>query len=316
MDPETGKRTTSGRSRPSIAFPRTLIAAGLAAAAAAGAPFSGAESLPRLQVEPVRFPSSGAVLAGTIVSPPVGIGRHPAAAIVHGAGPDARAKYRPAADFLAARGFVVLVYDKRGTGESTGFYNGVSVDNSELVLSDLAADADAAVRVLAGRPDVDPRRVGLVGFSQAGWVVPLAASRSDDVSFMVLFSGATMSVGESILYEQLSGGAPDAPPRTLDDEQIERRLVSFGGPHGYDPHRSLQSVSVPGLWLLGGKDAIVPVARASSFLLRLASEERKPFTVKIYPQGDHALNDGSGSAYPFLRDAYAWLREQGLAPQD
>lgn len=68
---------------------------------------------------------------------------------------------------LARRGVAVFVYDKRGTGGSTG---ALSADFQVRALDTSAAVAEA--RRLA--PGV--RRVGVIGGSQGGWVAPLTAT--------------------------------------------------------------------------------------------------------------------------------------------
>jgi dipeptidyl aminopeptidase/acylaminoacyl peptidase len=55
---------------------------------------------------------------------------------------------------------------------------------------ELAEDALDAVDLLVEEALVDPARVGLVGFSQGGWIAPLAANRSTNVSFVVTVSGS------------------------------------------------------------------------------------------------------------------------------
>lgn len=76
-----------------------------------------------------------------------------------------------------------LIYDKRGAGESTG--------RDALKLELLVGDALAALRCARGRNDVDPRRVGLAGFSQGGWVAPAAAAADVELALMV---GATPGI--------------------------------------------------------------------------------------------------------------------------
>jgi pimeloyl-ACP methyl ester carboxylesterase len=68
---------------------------------------------------------------------------------------------------LARRGVAVFVYDKRGTGASTG---ALSADFHVRARDTAAAVAEA--RLLA--PSV--RKVGVIGGSQGGWVAPLTAT--------------------------------------------------------------------------------------------------------------------------------------------
>lgn len=50
----------------------------------------------------------------------------------------------------------------------------------------LADDALAAVHTLGIHPGVDQHKVGIWGFSEGGWVAPLAASRSDSLAFVIV----------------------------------------------------------------------------------------------------------------------------------
>ena len=63
----------------------------------------------------------------------------------------------------------LLVYDKRGTGRSGGAFSA----NFRV----RAGDAAAAAAAVAARADVDRTRVGFAGYSQGGWVAPLAAQK-------------------------------------------------------------------------------------------------------------------------------------------
>ena len=69
--------------------------------------------------EDVIFENSGVKLAGSL-SLPEGEGPHPAIVLLHGSGPLTRYSFGPYPHFFSSLGFAVLIYDKRGTGESTG----------------------------------------------------------------------------------------------------------------------------------------------------------------------------------------------------
>src|SRR6266545_4527236 len=130
--------------------------------------------------EDVRFTNRDVQLTGTLIAPSTG-GRHPAIVLVHGSGAENRAYMLPWARFVIRHGIAVLGYDKRGVGESTGDWNAATYE-------DLAGDAVAAVEYLKTRRDIDATQIGLLGISQAGWIMPLAAVRSKDVAFLISVS--------------------------------------------------------------------------------------------------------------------------------
>lgn len=143
------------------------------------------------RTEDVGFANGEVRLAATLTLP-VAAGRHPAIVLVHGSGAATREQVFPLARFLIRHGMAVLAYDKRGAGESTGDWNAASFD-------DLAGDAIAAVDYLKGRADIDPARIGLFGWSQAGWVMPLAAVRRPDIAFLINLSGPGLPAAETTL---------------------------------------------------------------------------------------------------------------------
>ncbi len=92
----------------------------------------------------------------------------------------------PYADVFVRNGIAVLIHDKRGTGSSTGNWARATFD-------DLADDALAGVKLLKGRPEINPAQIGLQGTSLGGWVAPLAASRSSDVAFVIVESAPALT---------------------------------------------------------------------------------------------------------------------------
>jgi len=156
-----------------------------------GAPLRNARRVEIERHENVRFSSGDIQLAGTLISPITGE-KHPAIILVHGSGPENREYMLPFARFLIRHGMAVLGYDKRGVGGSTGDWNTASFD-------DLADDVVAAFEYLKTRSDVDSRQIGLLGVSQAGWIMPLAAVRAKDLAFLVSISGAGIPAAETTI---------------------------------------------------------------------------------------------------------------------
>jgi alpha-beta hydrolase superfamily lysophospholipase len=126
--------------------------------------------------QPATFANGDVHLGGTMYVPRTS-GKHPAVVLVQGSGPEGRWATAYIADALARHGVIALSYDKRGVGGSSGDWRTATFD-------DLAADARAAVHVLAQRPDVDPSRIGVYGHSQGGFIAPLIAENDTEVAWI------------------------------------------------------------------------------------------------------------------------------------
>jgi pimeloyl-ACP methyl ester carboxylesterase len=157
------------------------------------------------RVEEVTFtnPAAGGItLAGTLTLPR-GDGPFPAVALITGSGAQDRDEtifgHKPflvLADHLTRRGVAVLRYDDRGVGKSGGKATGATS-------ADFATDAHAAVAFLRGRPEIDPKRVGLAGHSEGGIIAPMvAADHPGDVAFLVLLAGTGLP-GNEVMARQL-----------------------------------------------------------------------------------------------------------------
>ncbi|MFL5603894.1 MAG: alpha/beta fold hydrolase [Gemmatimonadaceae bacterium] len=141
--------------------------------------------------EDVQFSNGDVRLAGTLISPRTQA-KHPVIILVHGSGAEDREYLLPLARFLIRHGIAVLGYDKRGVGASTGDWHTASFE-------ELAGDVVAAFHYLKTRSDVDSTQIGLLGVSQAGWVMPLAAIRAKDIAFVVSISGPGIPAAETTI---------------------------------------------------------------------------------------------------------------------
>ena len=165
--------------------------------------------------EDVRFSNGGLELAGTLISPTTS-GKHPAIILVPASGAEDREYLLPFARFLVRHGIALLGYDKRGVGGSTGDWKTAS-------LEDLAGDVVAALHYLQSRSDIDHGEIGLLGWSQAGWIMPLAATRARGIGFLISISGGGVPVAETTIDQaQNEMTARGMKPQTV--EQIIRLM--------------------------------------------------------------------------------------------
>jgi uncharacterized protein len=243
---------------------------------------------------PATFPN-GEVRLAFALDLPAGSGPFPAVVFGHGSGRLTRHDLAWLAMQWTRLGFAVLRFDKRGVGESTGTYVFVGTHDSQEVFPQLASDVAAGVRFLRTRPEIDPKKIGLAGWSQAGWILPLAARELGDVTFMALFSGPVCTVGEEMYYSDL------AENTTRPLAEVYPLMPAFKGPHGYDPLPVLQALHVPSLWLLGTGDRSIPIETTLANLKTLAVTGH-PFEWKTYDGLDHGL---SPVVWP---DVGAWVQ--------
>lgn len=188
------------------------------------------EDLPYTE-EVVRFANEqdGVEIAGTLLTPKSN-GPHPGIVLIHGSGYNERWWVWYMADLFAKNGIAALAIDKRGCGESGGEWESVSLET-------LAMDGVAGVHLLQSRDDIVATRVGLWGISQAGWIMPIAAVNSSDIAFIVVTSGAAVTVEEEGYFDyivQLKDAGYSEEDRAKARDILERDFqVSVTG-EGYD----------------------------------------------------------------------------------
>jgi uncharacterized protein len=143
----------------------------------------------RFAGSPLASDAGGKVeLFGQLTLPERGAGPFKTVVFVHGSDPVSSVGREWLPHLLAAQGVATLVFDKRGTGCSQGSYT----QHFEV----LAGDVVAAARWLRTQPEVRGAAIGLAGFSQGGWVAPLAARQDPALAFVAVGYGLAMSMAD------------------------------------------------------------------------------------------------------------------------
>ena len=261
-----------------------------------------------LHVEEVEFASHGATLRGSIVVPadqPI----HAAVVFIHGSGKQAR--NLELAKRFASEGIAALVYDKRGAGKSGGEYEGEQ-NVSEKNIALLADDAASALEKLVRHTSLKDVPAGFAGISQAGWIAPVAAERSNRAKFLLLWSGPVSKVSEEDIYSKYTADRDSLTGPPTYDEALRSRTEKYVWPDflgkDTDSTESLKKLSIPGLWLFSDNDGSIPVGLSIERLQRLRVDGHH-YDYVLFSGLGHENIDGS------FATAVAWIKRLPAAAE-
>jgi pimeloyl-ACP methyl ester carboxylesterase len=158
-------------------------------------------TMARANDEQVSIPGNGFGLAATLSKPTQMGARLPAVVLVSSSSTADRDEivagipiFAQLATSLADAGFIVVRYDKRGTGQSGGRPDSATYD-------DYSADLRMVVAYLAKRKDVDPKRVALMGYGEGGWIALSTAGKEPRVSALAVI-GTPSAKGVDLVLER------------------------------------------------------------------------------------------------------------------
>jgi pimeloyl-ACP methyl ester carboxylesterase len=111
---------------------------------------------------------------------PSGEGKYPLVIMVHGDGPAWRSYFYTLKKCFLRAGYATMMWDKPGTGQSKGKFSRqhLIAERAEILLD--------AIESAKNHSRIDAGRIGVWGISQAGYVIPQAHQKTDDITFMIL----------------------------------------------------------------------------------------------------------------------------------
>lgn len=265
-------------------------------------------------------------LPGTLTLPKAQ-GPVPGVVLVHGSGPNDRDEtvygvrpFRDLAEGLASAGIAVLRYDKR-----TKVHGAQMMALKNLtVQEETVDDAVLAAAVLGSQPEVDPRRVFILGHSLGAYVLPMILKQDPKAAGGIAMAGITRPL-EDVVLEQVeyliplqSGQSEEARKEGQKKlEEIRRDVAAIKAlqpgqqdgptllgmpPHyllalrGYDPAAVAAALPVPLLILQGERDYQVSMTDFARWKAVLGG--RKDVTLKSYPALNHLFVEGRGKSTP------------------
>jgi dienelactone hydrolase len=247
-----------------------------------------ARYLRRPRIEPVEIPYLDATLPGLLVHPDPealggagagGAGRRPAPAMVFFDGFDVtkELQYGYAIPDLAARGIGCLIVDGPGNGESVRFRNMPLIAETERY-------ATPVYEYLAGRPEFDPRRIGVMALSLGGYYAPRAASLEPRFACCVAW-GAQWDYHAiwARRLEELDSGkvlSLSVPPEHLQWVLgVADRASALKKLEGFRLDGIVQKMTCPFLLVHGAGDEQIPLALAQKCFDAVGSKHK---TFKVF----------------------------------
>ena len=265
------------------------------------------------------------VLPGTLTLPS-GKGQFPAVVLVHGSGPQDRDEtigpnkpFRDLALGLASKGIAVLRYEKRTKQYATSLstmINEITVDEETIT------DALEGVDLLRKTPEIDKKRIFVLGHSLGGMLIPRIGQKDTEIAGFIIMAGTTRPL-EDVILEQLTyifsldNNITADEQKQLDQIQGQAALVKsqnlskdtppnmlpLGIPanywldlRGYDPAKEAANLKPPMLILQGGRDYQVTMDDFTRWKDSLSSRNNVQF--KLYPALNHLFISGEGRIEP------------------
>jgi pimeloyl-ACP methyl ester carboxylesterase len=230
-----------------------------------------------LPTTPVSFQNGNATLYGELILP---LERKPRAVVVlqYGSGRDSAVTDNFLQHLLPLKDIAVFVFDKRGTGRSTGEFN--------AHIGMLADDVVAAVRAVRAQASMHGVPLGVMGESQGGWVVPVAATKVP-VDFVVVSYGLAVSMVEEDRQEvaqelRAKGYGADVLARGEEIHRVTTRVMVSRFSEGLADLKRLKSTYGGAPWFgdLGG-DYTGPLMSASEAqMVELQAEFNFPYDLE------------------------------------
>ena len=177
---------------------------------------------------------------------------------------------QPHARMLARHGYGVLLFDRRGEGESDGDPNAFGWGGE--------ADVKAAVEFLRGRPEVDASRIGGLGLSVGGELMLQTAAETDALAAVVSEGASGRSVGEDL---DTPGARLLSPQSAISAAMTAGVAVFSGQPPPPNLAELVPRIAPRPLFLI---HAGIATERLNELYHRIAGE---PKTIWEIPEGGH-----------------------------
>ncbi|OHU70657.1 alpha/beta hydrolase [Mycobacteroides chelonae] len=265
-----------------------------------------------IRMQQVIIPGATGPFQATLALPRRGTGPFGLVVFVHGDGAANATRdgfYEPIWESFAQAGYASLSWNKPGIQGAPGNWLNQN-------MHDRANEAEDAIDWARQRTDIDPRRIGIWGISQGGWVVPEVAAHRPDLQFVIIVGaainwlrqgrynlladlrhrGASESeiatalnrretglrlLRDNATYEQYLAAQQDSDPMSADRWNFVRKNFRS------DVTDTLPLVTTPVLLAIGDDDLNVDVDETEQTYRRILPPQQ--LTVQRYPNASHNI---------------------------
>lgn len=193
-------------------------------------------------------------------------------------------------------GVALMYFDKRGVGLSEGRWHRTD-------LYERADDARAAVKFLQQHPDIDPKRIGVVGHSQGGTVAQILGHLyGDSLAFIASLAAPTYDTQRRITHEYYNGFLCSSEPEEVARDKSEKKAISdlnwvnafpliktwrhLSELSEFSPAPHLAQLRLPSYFAFAELDYYVSAEWGVSALKKAAGNSANT-TIQVFPGLDH-----------------------------
>lgn len=256
-----------------------------------------------LGAQRVEFPYEGSSLSAVFI-PGHGKGPRPCMIFCNGLDSTKEMVTLTLRDRFARRGIATLVIDQPGVGEALRLKGLTAVFDTERW-------ASAAVDYLETRPDVDPRRIGMMGWSMGGYYAPRALAYEPRFAIGAVWGGNHDWGGHQKARLEREGDMP--VPHYWDHvmwvwgQPDMAHFMALMDKVNLDGH--LQNIRVPFLVTHGGNDRQIPLKYAqASYDQAVNSTDRE---LKIFTEEEGGIEHcGADNMEPVQNFIGDWLAQR------
>ncbi len=254
-------------------------------------------------VERVEVPFEGTHLPAYLTAPPRAGGSAPVPCVVFFDGLDItkELQYVRGVAELVRRDVACLVVDGPGNGEA------IRVRGLPL-RPDYEAAGSAALDFLAGRPEIDSARVGVMGISLGGYYAARCASREHRFAACVCWGAIWdyRAIWERRIAESFGGAMSVAGDHICWVLGCDRFDEALGRLEAYALDGVVQDMECPCLVLHGERDEQIPLAHAEALVRAVGSPDKE---LRVFGEqvggATHCQNDRLTAATTAYADWFA-----------